>query len=73
MMQTSLPENLASRLEFAVGIMLVGLGLHVLYRLHRDRVHFHSHRHGSGAAHVHAHNHRTEAVPHQASSHDHRH
>jgi ABC-type nickel/cobalt efflux system permease component RcnA len=72
-MQTSLPENLASRLEFAVGIMLVGLGLHVLYRLHRDRVHFHSHRHGAGAAHIHAHSHRTEAVPHQASSHDHQH
>jgi ABC-type nickel/cobalt efflux system permease component RcnA len=73
LMRTSLPDNMASRLEFTVGIMLVGLGLHVLVRLRRDRVHFHGHHHGADAAHFHAHSHRSETVAHQASSHDHLH
>lgn len=73
LMRTSLPENMASRLEFAVGIMLVGLGLHVLYRLWRDRVHFHSHHHGSGTAHFHAHSHREDQAAHIRSAHDHQH
>ncbi len=72
-MRASLPENIASRLEFAVGIMLVGLGLNVLYRLSQDRVHFHSHRHGAGSMHFHAHGHRADNRPHQVSAHDHPH
>ena len=35
-------------METAVGIMLIGLGAHVLWRLWRDRVHFHKHRHDDG-------------------------
>src|SRR5258708_4568397 len=35
----AIPESLARQLETAVGIMLVGLGAHVLWRLWRDRVH----------------------------------
>jgi hypothetical protein len=35
----AIPERLARPLETAVGVMLVGLGAHVLWRLWRDRVH----------------------------------
>lgn len=72
-LSTTIPDDLANRLEFAVGIMLVGLGLHVFYRLWRDRVHFHSHRHGSGPAHFHAHSHHSEKAPHRESPHNHVH
>src|SRR4051812_5586582 len=40
-----IPEVLSRRLETAVGLMLVGLGVHVLWRLWRDRIHFHRHSH----------------------------
>jgi len=73
LMRSSLPENIASRLEFVVGVMLVGLGLNVVYRLWRDRIHFHSHRHGVGPTHFHAHSHRDDQRPHRASRHDHAH
>ena len=56
----AIPEHLARPLETAVGIMLVGLGAHVLWRLWRDRVHFHSHGHGDGTVHLHAHSHAGE-------------
>lgn len=68
-----IPEHISGSLETAVGIMLVGLGAHVLWRLWRDRVHFHQHRHRDGTAHLHVHSHGAEAVPHQRSFHDHEH
>lgn len=68
-----IPEHVAGPLETAVGIMLVGLGAHVLWRLWRDRVHFHQHRHGDGTAHLHAHSHGADPMPHQSSRHDHEH
>lgn len=68
-----IPEHIAGSLETAVGIMLVGLGAHVLWRLWRDRVHFHQHRHSDGTAHLHIHSHGTDSVPHQNSCHDHEH
>jgi len=67
-----IPEHLAERLEFAVGVMLVILGSYVLWQLWRDRVHFHRHAHG-GTAHFHAHSHRDETVPHERSAHEHGH
>src|ERR1700694_4799561 len=51
----AIPEQLARPMETAVGIMLVGLGAHVLWRLWRERVHFHQHCHGDGTVHMHAH------------------
>jgi high-affinity nickel permease len=69
----AIPEHLARPLETAVGIMLVGLGAHVLWRLWRDRVHFHAHRHGDGTQHIHLHSHVNETVPHQNSAHLHPH
>lgn len=68
-----IPEHIAGPLETAVGIMLVGLGAHVLWRLWHDRVHFHQHRHSDGTAHLHIHSHGTDAVPHRRSGHDHEH
>jgi ABC-type nickel/cobalt efflux system permease component RcnA len=69
----AIPEHLARPLETAVGIMLVGLGAHVLWRVWRDRVHFHVHRHSDGTQHIHAHSHLNETVPHQRSHHAHQH
>jgi ABC-type nickel/cobalt efflux system permease component RcnA len=64
---------LAGWLEIAVGAMLMLLGGHLLYRLHRDRIHFHVHRHDDGHVHLHAHSHAGEAAPHTRSRHDHGH
>ena len=73
MLGTTIGDGLAGWLETAVGVMLVGLGGHLLYRLWRDRIHFHMHRHGDGVVHFHAHSHRGEARDHSASAHDHAH
>lgn len=69
----AIPENLARPLEGAVGVMLVGLGAHVLWRLRRDRVHVHSHAHGDGSRHIHIHSHIDDAMPHRSSAHGHPH
>lgn len=69
----AVPEHLAQPLETAVGVMLVGLGTNVLWRLWADRVHYHVHRHGDGTTHLHAHSHANETIPHQRSSHAHEH
>ena len=69
----AIPEQMSRPLETAVGIMLVGLGAHVLWCLWRDRVHFHIHRHEDGVLHFHAHGHARETVAHQNSSHRHAH
>ena len=69
----ALPEHFARPLEAAVGIMLVGLGAHVLWRLWRDRVHFHQHGHGDGTVHIHAHSHGGENIPHISAAHAHAH
>jgi ABC-type nickel/cobalt efflux system permease component RcnA len=57
----AIPENVAEPLETAVGVMLVGLGAHLLWRLWRDRVHVHTHRHDDGTVHVHVHSHASGA------------
>jgi ABC-type nickel/cobalt efflux system permease component RcnA len=69
----AIPDHLARPLEAAVGLMLIGLGAHVLWRLWRDRVHFHAHDHGDGTTHIHAHSHANETVPHRSSAHLHAH
>lgn len=69
----AIPEQLARPLETAVGVMLVGLGAHVLWRLWCDGVHFHQHGHDDGTEHFHVHSHVNEAIPHQKSSHEHQH
>ena len=68
-----MPERLAQALEFAVGIMLVLLGLGVLRRVARERVHFHIHRHADAGVHLHAHSHAAETMPHDPEHHEHSH
>lgn len=69
----SIPEHMTRPLETAVGVMLVGLGSHVLWRLWRDRIHFHTHGHGDGRVHIHVHSHASERIPHARSLHAHEH
>jgi high-affinity nickel permease len=69
----AIPEHVAQPLETAVGVMLVGLGAHVLWRLWRDRVHFHRHGHDDGTVHIHAHSHAGETLPHARAPHAHAH
>jgi hypothetical protein len=69
----AIPESLGRPLEAAVGLMLVGLGAHVWWRLWRDRVHFHAHAHGDGTVHIHAHSHAGETRPHARAAHEHAH
>src|SRR6185295_15373319 len=62
----------ASRaLEALVGALLVLLGVDVLRRLRRRRIHFHAHEH-QGRRHFHAHGH-AEKVVHDEAPHDHAH
>ncbi len=68
----ALEPSFSNALEFGVGIMLLLLGAHVLYRLSRERVHFHRHQHADGE-HFHAHSHKGEQVEHRASNHHHSH
>jgi hypothetical protein len=69
----AIPQAFARPIETCVGIMLVGLGAHVLWRLWRDRVHFHPHVHADGTIHLHAHSHKGESVSHAGASHAHAH
>lgn len=69
----SIPEHIERPLETAVGIMLVGLGAHVLWRLWHDRVHVHQHMHGDGTRHIHMHSHAGETVSHEENPHRHGH
>lgn len=71
--QRAVNPALAEGLEAAVGVMLILLGSHVLYRLVRERVHIHVHRHADGKAHFHAHSHAGESRPHARAPHDHAH
>jgi high-affinity nickel permease len=69
----AIPEHLSRPIETAVGIMLVGLGAHVLWRLWRDRVHVHRHVHDDGTVHIHVHSHAGETLPHARAGHAHAH
>jgi hypothetical protein len=68
-----LTERAAAAMEFAVGMMLVVLGLDVLRRMRRAQVHFHIHDHGDGQPHIHAHSHLGSKPPHDIDPHDHAH
>lgn len=60
-------------LEFAVGAMIVLLGLNMFVTLWRRRPHFHIHQHSQGERHLHLHTHATDPAPHRASAHEHKH
>src|SRR5258708_9486548 len=60
----AIPEWLAQPLETAVGLMLVGLGAHVLWRPGRRPLHFHKHGPGAGTRPLHPHNPARRTTPH---------
>jgi ABC-type nickel/cobalt efflux system permease component RcnA len=75
-LEAVVPERLARGLEGAVGAMLIVLGVDLLRRMWRDRIHFHAHRHGDGTLHVHVHSHAGDAGPrtmHAEGMHEHEH
>ena len=55
-----MPKLMAMSLEFAVGMMLVVLGVDVIWRILRENIHFHHHQHSDGIVHFHAHSHARE-------------
>lgn len=67
-----IPARFAQGLEFAVGLMLIGLGLDVIRRLRQERVHVHVHQHQDRQPHIHAHSHKETSRP-TTPSHDHPH
>jgi len=68
------PEQITHGLEFVVGLMLIVLGVDVIRRMLRERVHFHAHSHGPDEKHFHAHSHKGEAKQaHSPEHHDHAH
>ena len=73
LLERAIPENVARPLETAVGVMLIGLGAPVLWRLRHDRVHFHRHGHDDGTVHFHDRSHAGETAPHARSVHAHDH
>jgi ABC-type nickel/cobalt efflux system permease component RcnA len=72
LLDTVIPETLAQVLELMVGLMLIGLGIDVLQRLLRERIHFHAHRHADGQLHFHAHSHAGEQGHPAAHHHQHK-
>jgi len=76
LVEAVIPERLAHGLEFAVGIMLVGLGLDVWRRMVKERWHLHGHQHEGHneghASHFHFHSHQGD-VSHSRSTHQHAH
>lgn len=68
-----LSARMVAGMEFFVGTMLIGLGVHVFWKMLRQRVHFHVHEHGDGKKHLHAHSHAGAAVDHENDPHQHRH
>ena len=67
------PERIAGTLEFLVGLILVGLGVDVIQRIVRERIHVHAHAHRDNGTHIHFHSHeaKTEHTP-AAHEHEHR-
>lgn len=67
-----MPETMALGLEFAVGVMLVGLGIEVIRKMLKEKVHFHTHKHDNNKQHFHAHKHEHK-IQHSADKHQHEH
>ena len=61
-----------ARLEMIVGVMIALLGVRLLWKMRRERIHLHVHSHGD-AQHLHLHSHADDTVVHEDSAHDHAH
>ncbi|MGQ0812462.1 MAG: HoxN/HupN/NixA family nickel/cobalt transporter [Nitrospiraceae bacterium] len=55
-LQVAIPETVTATCEFAVGVMLVALGLSLAWKMYRERWHAHQHEH-DGERHLHFHSH----------------
>lgn len=69
----SIPSGLSVSLEFAVACMLIALGMMVILRVVRERLHFHFHHHADGKVHFHSHSHAGDSQAHDKNRHDHDH
>ena len=68
----TMSTRLATTLELLVGVLLCGLGVDVLLRVKKYRVHFHTHQHPGQPAHFHAHSH-PHGIVHDQHRHQHGH
>ena len=72
-----LSARLAAGMEFAVGAMLIVLGLYVFWKIRQSHIHFHIHEHDNGNKHFHAHRHAQNHVgtklAHKKDPHNHLH
>jgi len=65
-------------LEFGASLLILYLGMQLIWRMYRRRVHIHIHEH-DGKRHLHMHSHINDhaksgtAIPHDESAHDHNH
>ena len=69
----NISTRLSTALEFSVGVMLFVLGIDVLRRMRKKRIHFHVHAHKDKKPHVHAHSHGRSVQPHSEDPHVHQH
>lgn len=58
--------------EALIGLIIVGLGIQVLWRLRKNKVHAHVHEHG-GNKHIHFHQHEPKIIHSDATAHEHSH
>ena len=69
-LRLTIPERMALLFEFAVGIMLVVLGIQVIYSFRKKKVHQHAHGHEEEAHHhFHSHSKSPEHVPEHHNTH----
>ena len=69
-LRLTIPEQMALLFEFAVGVMLVGLGIQVIYSFRKKKVHQHAHGHEEEAHHhFHSHSKSPEHVPEHHNTH----
>jgi high-affinity nickel permease len=73
LLDLGVPPDIVTWLELLVGVALLALGVDVVRRLIRDRVHVHRHIHEDGGSHLHAHSHAGEAVVARPPVHNHQH
>jgi len=69
-LRLTIPDRMALLFEFAVGVMLVGLGIQVIYSFRKKKVHQHAHGHEEEAHHhFHSHSKSPEHVPEHHNTH----
>jgi len=69
-LRLTIPDRMALLFEFAVGVMLVGLGIQVIYSFRKKKVHQHAHGHEEEAHHhFHSHSKNPEHVPEHHNTH----